>query len=680
MGQISTPRRSRWRSFLITLMVDEKEISLKRIIRDGKSKYFLNKKSALRREIIHLLESGGLSSYNPYNIIKQGTVSQLATASNEQRLRLLKHVAGVQLYEDRKAEILSKLKDIANELEECRKHLAVIEEKLSSLENEKAELKQYEQFNKIRRAIDYIIHQVELNESTRKLIKLEKKREECCEQMKKAVSDLNITQENRKAHSKTINRMKVDLILLKEERDILCNNNLMDLLFKQQSIVHYSIKSLNKELIADKQRKSQNELKLADINEIMKERESELNEIKSKYEEQRIQEKDLAKELSLTNQQINDFYAKKSRCGRFKTKELRNSWINDELNSLIRQIKEINARKDEIEAEMQEYTRQIGELREVIARNSGKPEQLKTNIDDYNKKFYQAKRDVDQYQTKKRDLWHKQAVIEMRMSSLQQDLNKADQKLQSIVGNNILRGTASVRKVLDTFASRSGPEREIVNGYYGLVLDSFECDKAVNTAVELTATSKLFYHVVKDHKVATSILREMNKQKLPGEVNFMPLNKLVVYAQEYPNHPKAKSLISVLHYNFMYDKAMRFLFGKSLLCENFDTAIQLAAKTGLNCVTLEGDRVDSSGSLTGGYYDPSKSCIEMQKYRKQILRQMEDAENELKSLAIKLKNVESSNNQAEILMDTTVADKQKATDAYDKLKGKNIFLAILSFY
>ncbi|XP_066150753.1 structural maintenance of chromosomes protein 3-like [Euwallacea fornicatus] len=651
-----------------TIPVDEKEISLKRIIRDGKSKYFLNKKSALRREFIHLLESGGLSSHNPYNIIKQGTISQLATASNEQRLWLLKHVAGVQLYEDRKVEILSKLKDIANELEECRKHLVVVEEKLASLENEKVELKQYEQFDKIKRAVDYIIHQVELNEFTRKLIKLEKERKECCEQMKTVVSDLNIAQENRKAHFKVINRMKMDLILLKEERDILRNNNLTDLLFKQQSIVHYSIKSLNKELIADKERKSENELKLADINETMKEKESELNDIKSKYEEHKIQEEHLSKELTLIKQQIDDFYAKKGRCGRFKTKELRNSWINSELSSLIQQIKEKHTRKDEFEVEIQDYIRQIGELREVIAENSGKQEQLKTNIDDYNKRFNQAKKDIDQYQTKKRDLWHKQAITEMRISSLQQDLNNADQKLRSMVGRNILNGTNSVRKVLDTFSSCSGPEKEIINGYYGLVIDSFECDKAVNTAVELTAFSKLFYHIVKDHTIATSILREMNKQKLPGEVNFMPLNKLVVYTQEYPNHPKAKPLISVLHYNFTYDKAIRFLFGKSLLCENFDTAIQLAAKTGLNCVTLEGDRVSSSGSLTGGYYDPSKSCIEMQKYCKEILRQIESAENELKSLTIKLKDVESSNNQAAVLMDTIIADKQKASEAYNKLK------------
>jgi structural maintenance of chromosome 3 (chondroitin sulfate proteoglycan 6) len=34
--------------------------------------------------------------------------------------------------------------------------------------------------------------------------------------------------------------------------------------------------------------------------------------------------------------------------------------------------------------------------------------------------------------------------------------------------------------------------------------------------------------------VGTQILKEMNRQKLPGEVTFMPLNRLHVKIQNYP--------------------------------------------------------------------------------------------------------------------------------------------------
>jgi hypothetical protein len=39
---------------------------------------------------------------------------------------------------------------------------------------------------------------------------------------------------------------------------------------------------------------------------------------------------------------------------------------------------------------------------------------------------------------------------------------------------------------------------------------------------------------VDSDKVGTQILKEMNRQKLPGEVTFMPLNRLHVKEQNYP--------------------------------------------------------------------------------------------------------------------------------------------------
>ena len=45
----------------------------------------------------------------------------------------------------------------------------------------------------------------------------------------------------------------------------------------------------------------------------------------------------------------------------------------------------------------------------------------------------------------------------------------------------------------------------------------------------------MFHHIVRDDKVGTQILKEMNRQKLSGEVTFMPLNRLQVKDIEYPS-------------------------------------------------------------------------------------------------------------------------------------------------
>ena len=43
--------------------------------------------------------------------------------------------------------------------------------------------------------------------------------------------------------------------------------------------------------------------------------------------------------------------------------------------------------------------------------------------------------------------------------------------------------------------------------------------------------------------------------------------------------------------------------------------MELARTTGLDCVTLDGDQVSSKGSLTGGYFNKSRSRLEIQKTR-----------------------------------------------------------------
>lgn len=132
-------------------------------------------------------------------------------------------------------------------------------------------------------------------------------------------------------------------------------------------------------------------------------------------------------------------------------------------------------------------------------------------------------------------MWRKENNVQQNLTSLKEDLAKADQALRSMAGKPILNGRDSVRKVLDTFKTRGGRDAEIVKAYYGPVIENFSCDKTIYTAVEVTAGNRLFHHVIESDKVGTQILKEMNRQKLPGEVTFMPLNRLNVRDIEYPN-------------------------------------------------------------------------------------------------------------------------------------------------
>lgn len=98
---------------------------------------------------------------------------------------------------------------------------------------------------------------------------------------------------------------------------------------------------------------------------------------------------------------------------------------------------------------------------------------------------------------------------------------------------------------------------EKITEYCGLVIDNFDCDEKMYTACEVTAGNRLFYHVVKTNQFASNIMKEMNRQQLPGEVTFMPLDRLKVSRVSYPVSTDAFPLISRLNYTDMYESIFK---------------------------------------------------------------------------------------------------------------------------
>ncbi|XP_006821274.1 structural maintenance of chromosomes protein 3-like, partial [Saccoglossus kowalevskii] len=132
------------------LPIDKEEVTLRRVIGSKKDQYFLDKKMVTKTDVMNLLESAGFSRSNPYYIVKQGKINQMATAPDSQRLKLLREVAGTRVYDERKSESHQILKETEGKRDKIEDLLKYIEERLQTLEEEKEELKQYQKWDKMR--------------------------------------------------------------------------------------------------------------------------------------------------------------------------------------------------------------------------------------------------------------------------------------------------------------------------------------------------------------------------------------------------------------------------------------------------------------------------------------------------------------------------------------------------
>jgi len=115
-----------------TFEKDEKEISIKRIVkRNGQSIYKINNETKTRQEILALLAQAGIDP-NGFNIVLQGEIQNFVIMQSEERRGIIEEVAGISIYESRKEKSLKELEKTEEKLKEV---LAILKERNSYLMN-----------------------------------------------------------------------------------------------------------------------------------------------------------------------------------------------------------------------------------------------------------------------------------------------------------------------------------------------------------------------------------------------------------------------------------------------------------------------------------------------------------------------------------------------------------------
>ena len=150
------------------------EVVLRRTIGLKKDEYSLDHKVITKADLMNLLQAAGFSRSNPYYIVPQGRITALCNAKDSDRLGLLKEVAGTRVYEEHRAESVKILEETERKRERIVELLAMIEERLKELEEEKEELEGFLAVDKDRKAIEYTIWSRQLDQVNREIAELER--------------------------------------------------------------------------------------------------------------------------------------------------------------------------------------------------------------------------------------------------------------------------------------------------------------------------------------------------------------------------------------------------------------------------------------------------------------------------------------------------------------------------
>lgn len=378
------------------LQIDKEEIFLRRVIGAKKDQYFLNKKVVPRTEVVNLLESAGFSNSNPYYIVKQGKINQMATAPDAHRLKLLREVAGTRVYDERKEESMNILRETEGKVEKITEFLQTIEERLATLEEEKEELKEYQKWDKARRTLEYIIHETELKETRKALDDLDGQRRSSGDKQKQFNMDVQKAQERIKGIQKSLKDAKKEVGVAKDDKSVLITEQQQ--LLREKAKLDLTIIDLTDEVQGDNKSKERAEQELNKLKLTIAEKETELDDVRPRYEAMRRKEEDYSRELSLKEQKRKELYAKQGRHSQFSSREDRDKWIENELKSLSKQIKDKHTHLNKLGDDMKrDATKQIDTERQ-IERQTAEVEQMRGQIDEHNHQYYDLKKKKDSLQ------------------------------------------------------------------------------------------------------------------------------------------------------------------------------------------------------------------------------------------------------------------------------------------
>nr|CAD2148029.1 unnamed protein product [Meloidogyne enterolobii] len=612
---------------------ESEEVRIVRTLTMKNDTYSIDGKSVTKTEIVNMMESAGFSRSNPYYIVKQGKITELATASDAYRLKLIKEVAGTRVFDEKKEESTKILTETQGKIEKSVTLLGYINERLKKLEEEKEDLKEYQKWDKMKRSIEYTIFDKEITEAKAKLEKLTDQRTKINTEQNKYETLLIEIKMKIQNTEKQIRELDTHYKAKREEKETLVNEQAE--LMERKTHLELSIKDLEAEFNNERDGKKAAENEKIGIERAIAERQAQLDELQPRYQKLLEEESSKDSDIRILDQRCKELYAKQGHPEQFRTVAERDKHLKTELQWIDRQSYEMKNQIEEIKKSIRADEEEKETLGQRLRQEKILLEDLSIKMNKLSQEIKHKKEQLNKAITRRMDDSHLEKEKREKLTMLQYDVNRMEEDFRRLTPKATMSGITSIKTILDEYKhKRIFPE--VVNGYYGRLIDLFNCTPEFNKAIEVTAESRLFYHVVEDDKVAMKLLESVNERSLPGEFNFYPLNRILDTQPREIIDKEARPLIECLQFDQKFNNVFKMVFKDYALVPRLDVGTRVARNEAFNCVTMDGDQISHRGPLTGGYMDVKRLKLDLVRRLKNAENDKNDLEKEIDCLTEKI--------------------------------------------
>ncbi|CAD8056014.1 unnamed protein product [Paramecium primaurelia] len=635
------------------------KLTVTRQITADKSKYFINGKSETQKNFKNMFRSVQLNIDNPHFLVAQGRITKIINLKPQELISMLEETAGTSLYNEKKRE--------------AQKLIQKKEEKLKQV-NEIIEAEIQPQMQKLT--------------DEKNIFQLWRAQEAQILVLKKDLFSYDYYQK-----AKTLRLKKNDLQIVNEQ------------ITNQEEKMRYENAEIStiQEKIQSLQEQNRNN-KYEQITEKYKEKQKLVNTLEKQVQNTRRQKETIESEKIKLEHALRTYQTDKERTDqKIEIADRQLKQVSDELKEkkdlLDEQIGQQNQSEDGNIAQngKQMIQRQINDTISHIDSNRKDLEQVTERLQRIDNHMLSSKTIYEQMQKEATNLDTKIDLLKKRIEQSEIEIQKSSTLEQQLLDYKSNRGDLD-QQLLEIKKQISQSQPFIFqlnlsrmkdwdqNRVYGKLFSLFEVkDEQYMKALEFGAGAKLQNIVVDDSTTSTYLLKNNvlqthsyiipNKEIQQSEAKKEFVQAAAQIAKE--NDGFAKPAIDLISFSDKVINSMKFVFGNFIIASSMDIARKIAYHPSnvqkCKVVTRDGDIVDPSGTLTGGYTNEKAQLLPKFKLFNRWNQEYKEIQGQIDKIELQIEKIKQDIEFKEQLNRAITQDKYQLEQLMIKQRKSNQF-------
>lgn len=564
--------------------IESKELMITRKVKQsGNSVYRINNEVRTRQQVVDMLRAANIEP-DGHNIILQGDIVRFMEMKPVERRELVEEIAGISVWEDKKQKALNELERVEERLKEASIMLAERERHLKELKKDRDQALKYKELEKNVKDNKATWLNIQIKEKETKKQEIESrlnKQKQELDRIKKRINELR----------QLTDKKKEEIIKLNEEMEAKGD--------EERRKLSNEMMSLKDTVARDEERLNTCRNEIQKLTERIQRLRKEMQENDKKIDELDLQkegEKKKIKELTEEEQEI------QSAINKFKAKHgIKDSNFDIRIDSIEKEIEtkqegllkeqegkqNLIAEKTQLEMQLKTADEKINEILNLKKEDQEKLNKLKN----LRQEFSEVAKELSKKEEKNSKYNAELTNLRQKQTKIAEELAKLNIRQTSI--KEFTAMDIATKKIL-----------ELGKGIYGTVSDLGETNSKYSLALETAAGPRIKSVVVDHDETAAKCIRYLKENKL-GVVTFLPLNKIKPTSNQRIKELTIKKgviglAVDLINYDPKFKNVFSYVFGNTLVVQDVNIARGIGIGSA-RMVTLEGDLMEQSGAMTGGY-------------------------------------------------------------------------------